>query len=73
MSELVNAEVNSGNRIKSGTRIKLRYKNLWSPSVVSQQTTSNSLRFLCQKRKIYSMFYADLLVVFFEMIPCCSC
>ena len=40
VSQLVNAEVNSGSRIKSGTRIKLRYKDSWTPSVPSQQSIS---------------------------------
>ena len=35
MSQLVKAEVNSGNRIKSGTRIKLRYKDSWTPSRIA--------------------------------------
>ena len=51
MSQLVNAEVNSGNRIKSGTRIKLRLKDSWTPPriaerimVASQQTFKNRVR-----------------------------
>ena len=35
MSQLVNAELNSGNRIKSGTRIKLPYKDSWTPSRIA--------------------------------------
>ena len=37
----MNAEVNSGNRIKSGTRIKLHYKDSWSPLVALLQTISD--------------------------------
>ena len=36
MSQLVNAEVNSGNRIKGGTRIKLRSKDSWTPSRIAR-------------------------------------
>ena len=62
MSQLVNAEVNSGNRIKSGTRIKLRFKDRfvdaiphcenalwWLRSRLFQAAYMNSLGFLCGK------------------------
>ena len=53
MSQLVNAEVNSGNHIKSGTRIKLRYKDSWTPSRIAGMHYGdfayvNSLGVLCQ-------------------------
>ena len=35
MSQLVNAEVNSGSRIERGTRITLRYKDLWTSSRIA--------------------------------------
>ena len=35
VSQLLNAEVNSGNHIKSGTHIKLCYKELWMPSRIA--------------------------------------
>ena len=44
VSQLMNAEVNSGNCIKSGTCIKVCYKDSWLPLVASQQTISGCVR-----------------------------
>ena len=55
MSQLVNAEVISGNRIKSGTRIKLRYKDSWMSCCIAGINYGNAHNVIYLTRKTITL------------------